>query len=273
MTLAKIITNNTITVYLPHRSTPFTISREHKLAEALLTALAMNDIAGIEIIIDKSKLIETYSSGALTVRGGEVFLGDERVDDVIAQRVIELYAAGIDFSYMEKFLQSLMRNPSYQSRKELYLFLENGDMPITEDGRFLAYKWVRDNYHDVHSGKFDNSVGKILEMPRGKVDDNRENLCSSGFHVCTHGYTAFGPRLMLVAVAPEDVVSVPKDYNNAKMRCCKYEVLKEIPVDDYVKMQGSMVRIKPEEQTNQCISGVEDDDCGYDDCDFCNGSY
>lgn len=265
MSIAKIITGNAITVYLPNKPTPFTMNREHKLANSLLEALSNNDVEQIERIIDQSKVIEQYALGALVVRHGEVFIGDEKVDEVIARRIIDLHAAGIDFSYMEKFLQSLMRNPSYQSRKELYLFMENGDMPITEDGRFLAYKWVRSNYHDCHTGKFDNSVGKILEMPRSKVDDNRQNTCSNGFHVCTHAYTTFGERLMIVAVAPEDVVSVPYDYNNAKMRCCKYEVIREVDPSEYVKFQEAMIRVKEEQSEYDDEEEDFDDEDDYDD--------
>jgi hypothetical protein len=113
-------------------------------------------------------------------------------------------------------------------------------MPITEDGRFLAYKWVRSNYFDCHTGTFNNSVGKVCKMPRNKVNDDRTQTCSDGLHVCTHAYTKFGERLMVVAVNPRDVVSVPNDYDNAKMRVCEYEVMYEVPADKYEKFDAAM---------------------------------
>lgn len=36
----------------------------------------------------------------------------------------------------------------------------------------------------------------------------------------------------MVKVHPKDVVSVPYDYNGAKMRACRYEVLREVPDDE-----------------------------------------
>jgi hypothetical protein len=65
-------------------------------------------------------------------------------------------------------------------------------------------------------------------MARNSVNDNPEETCSHGLHVCSEGYTKFGDRLMLVAVNPADVVSVPIDYNASKMRTCRYTVFQEI---------------------------------------------
>ena len=105
-----------------------------------------------------------------------------------------------------------MLNPSKRSRDELYAFLEHKELPLLDDGRFLAYKGVKENYRDCHSNKFDNEIGKINEMSRRDVDDNFLNACSYGFHVGSYEYArGFRPsngHLMFVAVSPEDVVSV-----------------------------------------------------------------
>jgi hypothetical protein len=57
---------------------------------------------------------------------------------------------------------------------ELYGFLEKGNLPITNDGHFLAYKKVRKDYKDCHSGTMDNSIGQVVEMERNQVDDKAE---------------------------------------------------------------------------------------------------
>lgn len=145
-----------------------------------------------------------------------------------------MQAAGDPIEPMLKFLENLMLNPSYQSRKELYGFLEKYQMPITPDGRFYAYKWVREDFRDAHSGTFDNTPGKIVSMPRSEVDDNRDRTCSSGLHVCSRGYSRFSQLLLLVAVNPKDVVSIPSDYQDSKMRVCEYEVITQVPTNDYI---------------------------------------
>jgi len=133
---------------------------------------------------------------------------------------------------MKRFLRNLEQNPSRTAVQELYDFLESGQMPITDDGCFLAYKKVRRDYTDIFTGKFDNSVGAKPEMPRNRVDDNRENTCSRGLHFCSLAYlphfgAGTGNRVMIVKVNPADVVSIPKDYNFTKGRACTYEVVDE----------------------------------------------
>ena len=34
---------------------------------------------------------------------------------------------------------------------------------------------------------------------------------------------------MVLKINPRDVVSIPNDYNNQKGRCCRYEVIDEVP--------------------------------------------
>ena len=132
-------------------------------------------------------------------------------------------------------MENLMNNPSYRAVNELYGFLEKNSLPITPDGCFLAYKKVRNDYMDIHSGTFNNSVGYICEMERNQVDDNQNNTCSSGLHFCSKEYlNHFGSgdsRTMIVKINPADVVSIPTDYNNSKGRTCRYTVIGELGVE------------------------------------------
>jgi hypothetical protein len=79
----------------------------------------------------------------------------------------------------------------------------------------------------------DNSPGKIVEMERNAVDDNRDRTCSAGLHFCSQSYlTHFGgEKIVIVKINPKDVVSIPSDYNDAKGRACRYEVVGEMTVD------------------------------------------
>lgn len=128
-----------------------------------------------------------------------------------------------------KFLDNLMDNPSRRSVNELYSFLEHGNMPITPDGHFLGYKSVRPDMTDHYSGKFDNNIGQVLEMPRNAVCDDANHGCSYGFHVGSLEYaTNFGGsdrKVVIVKVNPADVVSVPHDCDFQKMRTSRYEVV------------------------------------------------
>jgi hypothetical protein len=137
-----------------------------------------------------------------------------------------------------KFITKLNLNPSSRAVNELYTFLEHKFLPLTNNGNFLAYKALRSNFTDVHTGRFDNSVGNVLEMPRNKVDDNKDNGCSYGFHAGTLEYArGFRPcegKLVLVEINPADVVSIPTDCECQKLRTCKYMVVQEyeVPLED-----------------------------------------
>jgi hypothetical protein len=86
---------------------------------------------------------------------------------------------------------------------------------------------------DVHSGTMLNAPGCVVEMERNRVDDNKDNTCSTGLHFCGMSYLNHfgGERTVIVKVNPADVVSIPSDYNGAKGRACRYEVVGELGVE------------------------------------------
>lgn len=120
----------------------------------------------------------------------------------------------------------------------MFKFLENNGHPFTEDGHFIAYRSVSEDFKDFHTKSFDNKPGAVCEMPRELVDDNPNNTCSSGLHVASwvyaRGFGDEGRKLVSVKVDPRDVVCVPTDYNNTKMRVSKFVVVEqvEVPHDD-----------------------------------------
>lgn len=156
------------------------------------------------------------------------------VRQVIAERLIELVMANEDAEPLSLFLDKLMSNPVESAREELFLWLESGNAPICPDGDFLAFKRVRADFTDCHTGKFDNSPGKTVEMPFENCDTNRNNHCSRGLHFCQHGYLAkfSGSRTVIVKIHPADVVAIPTDYKFQKGRCKRYVVVGEVDNDE-----------------------------------------
>ena len=169
----------------------------------------------------------------VAIEGGAVTFKGKPVDNTLTARMLRQLREGFDLKPMARFLENLMQNPSYRAVQDLYTFLEYGKMPITEDGCFLAYKKVRANYHDIRTGTIDNSVGQVVSMLRNGVDEDPNRTCSYGLHVCSFDYLpsyarAPDDRVMIPKVNPRDVVAIPKDYNNTKMRVSRYEVVGEL---------------------------------------------
>ena len=148
---------------------------------------------------------------------------------------------GLPFEPLTKLFDNLMKNISYQTRTQLYDFLEHKNLPITEDGCFLAYKAVNSNYMDKYTGTMNNSVGETVSIDRGKVDDNRDKGCSAGLHcgaldyVRDYGSEDSGDHIMIVKVNPMDAVSVPHDCQHQKLRVCQYEVVAEMEWSDQLR--------------------------------------
>jgi hypothetical protein len=169
----------------------------------------------------------------------------------------------------------LQKNPSSRAVQELYKFLEHKNLGISAEGTLIAYKALRNNYTDKHTGKFDNSVGNVLEMPRNKVDDDKEHGCSYGFHAGSLKYaTEFASgndRVVLVEIDPADVVSIPTDCEFQKLRTCRYKVISEFerPLEEHIPYDSSLETDDVDLWEDDELSCPECDCCSID-CDYCN---
>ena len=204
---------------------------DHTNYKLILEALPKATEDELLELVDIEKAITTFSDGQVSIVNGKVMFEGEEVHGSISKRIIEFMSKGLPFEPLVKFLENLMENPSMQSQQELYDFLEHENLPITEDGCFLAYKAVNSDFKDKWKGTFDNKVGQVCEMRRAKVDDNRKVGCSQGLHagalnyVANYGNVDAGDNIVIVKINPEDVVSVPSDCNCEKLRTCKYAVV------------------------------------------------
>ena len=167
----------------------------------------------------------------IAIQNGVVTFKGQSIDNSLTTRMLSMLDEGFDLVPMAKFLENLMGNPSYRAVTELYSFLEKGNMPITPDGHFMAYKAVRADFKDIHSGTMDNSIGCVVEMPRNGVDEDKSRTCSAGLHFCSFEYlphfACAQGHVVLVKINPADVVAIPADYNDTKGRTCRYEVVGE----------------------------------------------
>ncbi len=231
MSYPFVIQGNNVTVVIGNK--PHTISKTHITYQKVVDAIKAGDWDQVKEIIDPKKVVLNYGQGNVSIQGEKLFWKGEELNGALAVRMVAMLQEGFDVTPFVLFMENLFRNPSKRAVDELYGFLEKNNLPLTPDGHFLAYKKVRDNFFDVHSGTMDNSVGKIVEMERNKVDDNKDNTCSTGLHFCGMSYLNHfgGERTVIVKVNPADVVSIPSDYNGAKGRACRYEVIGELGVD------------------------------------------
>ena len=232
MAYSYLIQGKNIVVVIDNK--PYTITSTHIGYEKLKQAIKDSDWDTVKAVVDPVKEILNYGAGHVAVQGSKVFYKDRELVGVMTARLIDMYQEGFPVEPLILFMENLMQNPSKRAVEELYTFLEKGKLPITPDGHFLAYKKVRPDFKDIHSGTMNNSPGQVVEMERNEVDDDQNRTCSAGLHFCSKDYLDhFGgsdSRTVILKINPADVVSIPADYNATKGRACRYEVLGELGV-------------------------------------------
>ena len=209
-----------------------TITNDRMNYRPIIDALKDGDEQSVRELMNESNVLKSVSNGRVTVRGNTVLLDGNELHSAEAQKLVDLVSEGAtDIDRWFRFIEKLHDNPSYNCRQQAYNFIKHSGMPMTETGNLIGYKGVAHDYKDKYSGKFDNSVGQVLSMPRSNVDDNPNNGCSSGFHVGSHDYAdswaGEDGRLMTVEYSPTDIVSVPNESGFGKLRVTKYKVIAE----------------------------------------------
>jgi len=202
-------------------------------------------------------------SPRLSFDGAVIWFNGEILRNYAADRLLAMLASGDPIDPVVNFLENLLENPSKTVVDNLYSFLEHGRIPLTQDGHFLVYKAINKDWTDIYTGKFDNSIGAKPEMVRNKVDEDRNRTCSTGFHVCSYDYLPHfahaDGHVVVCKVNPADVVAIPNDYNDTKMRVCRYEVISE--VDEYYRNEENILTTQPLFH----VGGVDPDSYGFDD--------
>ena len=260
MSVPFMFVDGNLTLILDNKT--YQVLPDHINYKLILEALPNGTSEELLEIVDVEKAVAVFSDGLVKINDGQITYEGEVVHGSIGKRILEFMNKGLPFQPLIKFLDNLMQNPSMQSQKELYDFLEHENLPITEDGCFLAYKAVRSDFMDKYVGKFDNSVGNVVKMNRAKVDDDRARGCSDGLHagalnyVAGYGSVEGGDRIVIVKINPADVVSVPSDCNCEKLRTCKYEVVGEY--------RGELTRPLYSSVLTEDDYEDEDDDYGID---------
>ena len=189
-----------------------------------------------------------------------------------------------------KFARKLQRNVDPYIRSQLFNFLNylidtENSLALTPEGNFIGYKGIQKNYLSSRAGngfvdgveykntQIPNKPGTIVSMNRHEVQADPDQTCSFGLHVGSYSYAKdFQPLVVLVEVNPENVVSVPSDYNGQKLRCSEYKVIKEVdkPLTEflYEEKQTSLTDLKDEdffseteEDTNKTsLTNLDDND-------------
>lgn len=253
-------------IVLNYDGKTLTISEDDDRFDKVIVCIRENRLDDIPGIVE---LERTFEGTGMELRDGVIYEGGQPIPTELNAKILRYKELGLPFDSLLKFWENLKLNPSFNSRTMLYKFLEHNGHPFTEDGCFIAYRGVREDFKDKHTGKFDNSVGATCKIDRSEVDDNPNNTCSHGLHVACFEYAkSFGPQLVEVKVNPRDVVAVPTDYNGTKMRVCQFEV---VAIGEFIRNEVIYGQPLPDEHncSEDCNDEHEDDEEDESDLNNC----
>lgn len=282
------LTNESITLIWEGKS--YTIRKGATQFNNLRNAILNENWDDVPNHLTVPNSLQSWAKGEITLeKGDQFYYKGKPIPTEINARILEMAGKGEDPTPLFKFWERLKKNPSYRSVEQLYAFIKYRGIPLTPAGTFLAYKSVRHDYKDHHSGTIDNSPGKELEMPRNEISDDPKLECHVGFHVGTMEYaTKIMPngRILVCEIDPENVVCVPYDYradhSQQKVRVCKYKVLGHhngellpttVFTDDKPEQSDDIVEEEVEEveeDVEETEPEVDEDDISELECDECD---
>jgi hypothetical protein len=225
-----IIGGKALTAYIDGEH--YILNHDHPSFDIAAMALLSGENEKAKTFMNVDTAIKEFlGKNSVEIVDGSVVYNGEKLNGLLCDRILSAMKEGIDAGPFINFLERLMHNPSNKSKGQLFKFVEKCGFTITPEGKFLGYKAITDDWKDKRSGKYDNSIGNTVSMLRQQVCDDEEIGCGSGLHVGTLEYAMSfsegNDRVVIVEVDPAYVVSVPKDHNWSKLRCCEYKVVGE----------------------------------------------
>lgn len=234
MPLATLITDKSITLFF-EKGIVKSITNDSVSFEKVKNLLKIK-ASDLDILhaIDIASKISEHESGLFSVDDdGTCYISCEKVPTGLGNKIITFAKENLPFEGLVHFWHNVKQNPDERAKTDLFSFLEYAGHPITDDGCFIAYRAVDSNYMDLYTGTISNHVGAIVTKKREECDPDPNVTCSRGLHAASYHYarniygTKQGSKLMNVKINPKNVVAIPTDYNNQKMRVCEYEVISE----------------------------------------------
>lgn len=178
MSFTHLLTNDNITVYV--KGIGYTIPRDSVCFKKVVELIASDDVEAMQAALTPESVITRYANSQIMVKDGRAYYGQRQLAPVLEARLLDYIKNGIPHDSYIRFLDNLYANTSLNSITQLYPFLEYANLPITQDGCFLAYKAITHDWLDKHTRSIDNHIGMRPWVGRSYVDDNPDAGCSFG---------------------------------------------------------------------------------------------
>jgi len=272
-TISRSEDHSNITVV--HNGQMYTANDQHPKFNEIVQKVILKDESALDLFNPEKFIAQAFEriSERVTVANGVVYFDSEPIHNTLTDQIVRFMEQGLDFTPLVFFFEKLATNPNPESVEHLYRWLTQHNFTITSNGDFVGYKGVQkngDQYLSINSGKaivngqthqgyIPNNIGDIVEMPRNQVEFDPGVGCSTGLHAGSWSYASSFARgaVLEVHINPRDVVSVPTDCSDQKLRTCRYVV----------------VNVIEQEYDTAHVDSYEEDYDGNNDCYFDEDEY
>lgn len=255
----------------------WTVSKQDERIENLLSLANAGDEKTFLSTLFPAQVTHRSTDGRLVLKENDATFDGKVLPSPIIEKLRAHILAEKSIEPVIAFYNRLLENPSQTSIMEAYEFLTHKGMPVTEDGMFLAYKAVRQDWFsitsgtqiplvgEVKNGHIRNMPGDTIRLARRDVNDDRSQTCSYGLHVGTLDYVkwfaAGDSRIIICLVDPADIVSVPSDHQAQKVRVAGYTVVGEYtgPLPEVIITERGDIDSTIDEDGWDCWEEDEDD--------------
>lgn len=285
----------------------YVANQDHKNWSGIVAGVTSGDESVVRLFnpeIEVTKRFERLTD-RVSIANGKVYFDGDHVDNAITAQILQFLEADEDFMPLVNFMDKISQNPEQHSREQLYGWIKaRPSITITPDGDLIAYKGLTSGsdengfiYRSWHAGtaivngevhekvNIPQRLGDTVEMPRSSVEHNPSEGCSTGLHAGTFDYArSYGDTRVRVAINPRDVVSVPTEHQEQKIRVCRYVVIDIADSTvDTAPVYAIQDDVEDDDEYNEedccglcgeygCDEDCEDDDpydCDDPDCDYC----
>ena len=110
----------------------YTFDKNHHNYNALIRHLKSGNVEHFEAAYDVASSVEHFCDGYVHVKNGTLNWNGIPMPELFTDRILDMKKEGFDFDSMLNFMCNLNDNPSDKSILELFDFMQNKNLPITE---------------------------------------------------------------------------------------------------------------------------------------------
>ncbi len=220
------------------------IPSDHEHYVTVLNGLRAGNYAIVALLDELKRKIEDFDGVDFQLSHGELlFRGQPYENKFVTEQVFRMLDAGISAKPLLNFLEKVEQNPNPDSVKDLWLFLSNDGIALSDEGDVLAFKYVTKvseipdtdgdkanllamgaEYTDSHSQKFNYTPGQVPFIPRHLVGYDPSKNCGVGLHIGNLSYVKNQRYILAVSFSPADVGSIGRG-ENGKIRVSRFKCL------------------------------------------------